>query len=122
MRTLHSSNAFPCNTGLDTSVPSIIFIKNSKLQHLFSAIALLSSGAMGQCYEHALITAHDGISQPYIRPLITVCIFAFKGCVNLWNVLSGAKCVGSFKAVRYYTQQHFSFSSSFFRIADYSVR
>ncbi|XP_056297249.1 WD repeat-containing protein 49 [Pseudoliparis swirei] len=54
--------------GLDTSVPSIIFIKNSKLQHLFSAIALLSSGAMG--------------------------------CVNLWNVLSGAKCVGSFKASR----------------------
>ncbi|XP_034404904.1 WD repeat-containing protein 64 [Cyclopterus lumpus] len=33
--------------GLDTSVPSIIFLKNSKLQHLFSATALLSSGAMG---------------------------------------------------------------------------
>uniref|UniRef100_A0A8C2XG31 WD40 repeat domain 95 n=1 Tax=Cyclopterus lumpus TaxID=8103 RepID=A0A8C2XG31_CYCLU len=30
--------------GLDTSVPSIIFLKNSKLQHLFSATALLSSG------------------------------------------------------------------------------
>ncbi|XP_031719292.1 WD repeat-containing protein 49 [Anarrhichthys ocellatus] len=55
--------------GLDTSVPSIIFLKDSKLQHLFSATALLSSGAMG--------------------------------CVNLWNVLSGGKFVGSFKASRF---------------------
>ncbi|XP_035856994.1 WD repeat-containing protein 49 [Sander lucioperca] len=55
--------------GLDTSVPSIIFLKNSKLQHFSSATALLSSGAMG--------------------------------CINLWNVLSGGKFVGSFKASRY---------------------
>ncbi|XP_049432645.1 WD repeat-containing protein on Y chromosome [Epinephelus fuscoguttatus] len=33
--------------GLDTSVPSIIFLKNSKLQQFCSATALLSSGAMG---------------------------------------------------------------------------
>ncbi|XP_032365593.1 WD repeat-containing protein on Y chromosome [Etheostoma spectabile] len=55
--------------GLDTSVPSIIFLKNSKLQHFSSATALLSSGAMG--------------------------------CINLWNVLSGGKFMGSFKASRY---------------------
>ncbi|KAF1394274.1 hypothetical protein PFLUV_G00024830 [Perca fluviatilis] len=55
--------------GLDTSVPSIIFIKNSKLQHFSSATALLSSGAMG--------------------------------CINLWNVPSGGKFVGSFKASQY---------------------
>ncbi|XP_045929409.1 WD repeat-containing protein on Y chromosome isoform X1 [Micropterus dolomieu] len=33
--------------GLDTSVPSITFLKNSKLQQFSSATALLSSGAMG---------------------------------------------------------------------------
>ncbi|XP_059188071.1 WD repeat-containing protein on Y chromosome [Centropristis striata] len=33
--------------GLDTSVPSIIFLKNSKLQQVSSGTALLSSGAMG---------------------------------------------------------------------------
>ncbi|KAM9359600.1 LOW QUALITY PROTEIN: cilia- and flagella-associated protein 337 [Symphorus nematophorus] len=33
--------------GLDTSVPSIIFLKNSKLQQFSSSTALLSSGAMG---------------------------------------------------------------------------
>ncbi|XP_034723568.1 WD repeat-containing protein 49 [Etheostoma cragini] len=55
--------------GLDTSVPSIIFLKNSKLQHFSSATALLSSGAVG--------------------------------CLNLWNVLSGGKFMGSFKASRY---------------------
>lgn len=42
---------FFCYTGLDTSVPSMIFLKNSKLQQFSSATALLSSGAMGQCYE-----------------------------------------------------------------------
>ncbi|XP_054462388.1 WD repeat-containing protein 64 [Anoplopoma fimbria] len=55
--------------GLDTNVPCIIFLKNSKLQHFSSATALLSSGAMG--------------------------------CINLWNVLSGGKFVGSFKASRF---------------------
>ncbi|XP_029302381.1 WD repeat-containing protein on Y chromosome [Cottoperca gobio] len=55
--------------GLDTSVPSIIFLKNSKLQQFSSATALLSSGAMG--------------------------------CINLWNVLSGRQCVGTFKASRF---------------------
>nr|XP_040049453.1 WD repeat-containing protein on Y chromosome [Gasterosteus aculeatus aculeatus] len=54
---------------LDLSVPSIIFMKHSKLHHFFSATALLSSGAAG--------------------------------CVNLWDVLSGGKCVGSFKASRF---------------------
>ncbi|XP_070685447.1 cilia- and flagella-associated protein 337 [Pempheris klunzingeri] len=33
--------------GLDTSVPSIIFLKNSKLQRFSSLTALLSSGALG---------------------------------------------------------------------------
>uniref|UniRef100_UPI0037E8F30F cilia- and flagella-associated protein 337 n=1 Tax=Semicossyphus pulcher TaxID=241346 RepID=UPI0037E8F30F len=33
--------------GLDTSVPSIIFLKNSKLQQFSSSPALLSSGALG---------------------------------------------------------------------------
>ncbi|XP_027136179.1 WD repeat-containing protein 49 [Larimichthys crocea] len=33
--------------GLDTSVPSIMFLKNSKLRQFKSATALLSSGAMG---------------------------------------------------------------------------
>ncbi|XP_042342922.1 WD repeat-containing protein on Y chromosome [Plectropomus leopardus] len=33
--------------GLDTSVPGIVFLKNSKLKQFFSATALLSSGAMG---------------------------------------------------------------------------
>ncbi|KAM9852863.1 cilia- and flagella-associated protein 337 [Aulostomus maculatus] len=33
--------------GLDTSVPSIIFLKNSKLRQFSSATALLSSGAVG---------------------------------------------------------------------------
>ncbi|XP_069563383.1 cilia- and flagella-associated protein 337 [Brachyistius frenatus] len=51
--------------GLDTSVPSIIFLKNSDLQQFSLTTALLSSGA--------------------------------KGCVNLWNVLSGRKFVSSFK-------------------------
>ncbi|XP_044058809.1 WD repeat-containing protein on Y chromosome [Siniperca chuatsi] len=55
--------------GLDTSVPSIIFLKNSKLQQYSSATALLSSGAMGS--------------------------------INLWNVLSGGKFVGNFKASRF---------------------
>ncbi|XP_062417638.1 WD repeat-containing protein 49 [Pungitius pungitius] len=54
---------------LDLSVPSIIFMKHSKLHQFFSATALLSSGALG--------------------------------CVNLWDVLSGGKCVGSFKASRF---------------------
>ncbi|XP_068441368.1 cilia- and flagella-associated protein 337 isoform X1 [Clinocottus analis] len=53
----------------DTSVPCIIFLKNSKLQHFFSATVLLSSGATG--------------------------------CVNLWNVLSGGKFVGSFNASKF---------------------
>ncbi|KAJ4935485.1 hypothetical protein JOQ06_017018, partial [Pogonophryne albipinna] len=55
--------------GLDTSVPSIIFFKNSKLQHFSSATALLSAGAMG--------------------------------CINIWNVLSGSKLAGSFKASKF---------------------
>ncbi|KAK5868875.1 hypothetical protein PBY51_009851 [Eleginops maclovinus] len=55
--------------GLDKSVPSIIFFKNSKLQHFSSATALLSAGAMG--------------------------------CINIWNVLSGNKLAGSFKASKF---------------------
>ncbi|KAI4815014.1 hypothetical protein KUCAC02_005181 [Chaenocephalus aceratus] len=55
--------------GLDTSVPSIIFFKNSKLQNFSSATALLSAGAMG--------------------------------CINIWNVLSGSKLAGSFKASKF---------------------
>ncbi|XP_029373499.1 WD repeat-containing protein on Y chromosome-like [Echeneis naucrates] len=55
--------------GLDTSVQSIIFLKNLKLQQLWLASALLSSGTMG--------------------------------CINIWNVSSGGKCVGSFKASRF---------------------
>lgn len=98
-----------CHAGLDTSVPSIIFLKNSKLQQFCSATALLSSGAMGQCYEqHSLqrMIAFYSVSVCFNTPLIR-CSFFFKGCLNLWNVLNGGKFVGSFKAVRYLTQQHF---------------
>ncbi|KAM6987512.1 cilia- and flagella-associated protein 337 [Tautogolabrus adspersus] len=50
--------------GLDTSVPSIIFLKQFS-----STASLLSSGALGD--------------------------------INLWDVLSGGKCLGAFKASRF---------------------
>uniref|UniRef100_A0A3B4FYP8 WD40 repeat domain 95 n=1 Tax=Pundamilia nyererei TaxID=303518 RepID=A0A3B4FYP8_9CICH len=40
--------------GLDTSVPSIVFLKDSYLKELSSTTALLSSGAEGQCYKQCV--------------------------------------------------------------------
>lgn len=46
--TVYLSRVFFYYTGLNTSVPSMIFLK---LQQFSSATVLISSGAMGQYYE-----------------------------------------------------------------------
>lgn len=44
------------NSGLDVSVPSIIFLKNSKMRRLSLTTALLSSGVKGRGHEKITIT------------------------------------------------------------------
>lgn len=56
---------------------------------------------------NTLIKMHDRPTQSCsasVNGVYHLSIVSFKGCINLWSVLSGGKLVVSFRAVRHETQ------------------